>query len=124
MRIREFTSSSGLKILVGQDDASNDELTFKIGKSNDLWFHVSGSPGSHVLLKSSETSGTPDKESIREAAELAAWFSKMRQGGKIAVKYCFVQNVKKPRGAKPGSVHIYKDKTILVRPKEPQEPDQ
>ena len=123
MRIREFTSSSGLKILVGQDDASNDELTFKIGKSNDLWFHVSGSPGSHVLLKSSENSATPDKESIREAAELAAWFSKMRQGGKVAVKYCFVQNVKKPRGAKPGSVHIYRDKTILVRPKEPQESD-
>jgi len=117
MKIKEFISSSGLKILVGQDDESNDQLTFKIGKSNDLWFHINGAPGSHVLLKSSESDGLPDKESIREAAEIAAWYSKMRHGGKVSVKYCLVQNVKKPKGAKPGTVYIKKEKTITVRPK-------
>ncbi len=121
MKIKEFQSRSGIKILVGQDDYSNDQLTFKIGKTNDLWFHVSGSPGSHVILQCAESDRPPDKESIREAAELAAWFSKMRQGGKVAVKYCLVKNVHKPKGAKPGTVYISKEKTIMVRSKEPED---
>jgi predicted ribosome quality control (RQC) complex YloA/Tae2 family protein len=121
MNVREFQSSGGAKILVGQDDNSNDQLTFKVGRANDLWFHVSGSPGSHVILQCAESENPPDKDNIREAAEIAAWFSKMRKGGKVSVKYCFVKNVHKPRGAKPGSVHINKEKTIMVRPKEPED---
>ena len=124
MKIREFQSSTGLKILVGQDDYSNDQLTFKVGKANDLWFHVSGSPGSHVILQCADSGTLPDKDSIREAAELAAWFSKMRQGGKVAVKYCFIQNVRKPKGAKPGTVHINKEKSIIVRPKKPKDDEE
>lgn len=120
MIVKEFHSSTGIKILVGQNDYSNDQLTFKVGKANDLWFHVSGSPGSHVILQCADLGMPPDKESIREAAELAVWFSKLRQGGKVAVKYCLVQNVRKPRGTKPGTVHIYKEKMIMVRPKEPE----
>ena len=121
MKVKEFQSNTGIKILVGQDDESNDRLTFKVGKANDLWFHVSGSPGSHVLLQCSELDLPPDKESIREAAELAAWFSKMRKGGKVSVKYCFVKDIHKPRGAKAGTVHIHKEKTIMIQPKEPNE---
>ena len=121
MKIKEFQSSKGIKILVGQDDYSNDQLTFKIGKANDLWFHVSGSPGSHVVLQCAESGMSPDKDSIREAAEFAAWFSKMRQGGKVSVKYCFVKNIRKPRGAKAGTVHINNEKTIKVRPIEPMD---
>lgn len=120
MKLKEFQSRSGMKILVGQDDYSNDQLTFKLGKANDLWFHVSGSPGSHVILQCAESDMPPDKESIREAAELAAWFSKMQKGGKVAVKYCLVQNVHKPKSAKPGTVYIRKEKTIIVRSKEPE----
>lgn len=121
MNLREFQSSSGIKILVGQDDYSNDQLTFKVGKANDLWFHVSGSPGSHVILQCADSENLPDKDSIREAAEVAAWFSKMRKGGKVSVKYCFIKNVRNPRGAKPGTVQINKEKTIIVHPREPED---
>lgn len=124
MKIKEFQSTAGIKILVGQDDYSNDQLTFKVGRANDLWFHVSGSPGSHVILQCADSIAPPDKESIREAAALAAWFSKMRQGGKVTVKYCLVQNVHKPKSAKPGTVHISKEMTIKVRPEEPQQSEQ
>jgi predicted ribosome quality control (RQC) complex YloA/Tae2 family protein len=123
MKVKEFRSSSGIKIIVGQDDYSNDQLTFKISRANDLWFHVSGSPGSHVVLQCADLGTPPDKASIKEAAELAAWFSKMRQGGKVAVKYCLAQNVRKPRGTKPGTVNINKEKTIMVHPKEPENED-
>ncbi len=116
MKIKKFNSSSGLEIWVGQDDYSNDQLSLKIAHTNDLWFHVSGLPGSHVLLRCGESGATPDKESVREAASLAAWYSKMRNAGKVAVFYCLAQYVKKPRGAKPGTVTIHKEKKISVRP--------
>ena len=116
MKIKKFQSSTGLEILAGQDDESNDYLTFRVGHANDVWFHVSGTPGSHVILRCGETKGQADKESLREAAALAAWFSKMRMGGKVAVSYCFVKQVGKPRGMKPGKVTIKSAKKLVVRP--------
>ncbi len=102
--------------MVGQNDASNDKLTFKVGKANDIWMHVSGTPGSHVILCCGESKTKPDKTNLREAASLAAWFSKMRHGGKVAVNYCLVKDVGKPRGAKPGTVNIRNSQKILVKP--------
>jgi len=115
-KIKRFLSSAGLEILVGQDDQSNDYLTFRVGHANDLWFHVSGTPGSHVILRCGKTEAQPDKESLREAAALAAWFSKMRTGGKVTVSYCFVKQVGKPRGMRPGKVTIKSAKKLVVRP--------
>ncbi len=116
MKVKRFISSDGLEILVGQDDASNDKLTFKVGKANDIWMHVSGVPGSHVILCSGELKNKPDKTNLSEAASLAAWFSKMRNGGKVTVNYCFVKDVSKPRGAKPGTVTIRNSQKISVKP--------
>ncbi len=115
-KIKKYQSSSGLEILVGQDDESNDHLTFRVGHANDIWFHVSGTPGSHVILRCGESKEKPDKASLNEAAALAAWFSKMRTGGKVAVSYCFVKQVGKPRGMKPGKVTIKSAKKLVVRP--------
>jgi predicted ribosome quality control (RQC) complex YloA/Tae2 family protein len=116
MKIKTFKSSAGLEILVGQDDESNDYLTFDVGHAHDMWFHVRGVPGSHVLLRCGEGKDVPDKQSLQEAAALAAWFSKMRLGGKVTVSYCPVMQVHKPRGAKPGSVVIKQEKKLVVRP--------
>ncbi len=115
-KIKTFRSSSGLDILVGQDDESNDELTFRIAHLNDIWLHVSGSSGSHVILRCGEAGVEPDKNSLKEAAGLAAWFSKMRSGGNVAVSYCPARNVHKPRRAKAGSVTISGAKKIKVQP--------
>jgi len=114
MKIKKYSSSGGLDILVGQDDASNDYLSLKLADANDLWFHVAGFPGSHVVLRCAGTEA--DKESISEAAALAAWFSKMRNGRNVAVHYCLAQNVSKPRKAKPGTVTIRREKKIKVNP--------
>lgn len=113
IKLKRFRSASGCEILVGQDDASNDYLTFKIANQNDIWLHIAGFPGSHVVLKCEN----PDRQSLEEAAGLAAWFSKMRVGGKVSVTYCPAKNVSKPRRAKPGSVVISREKKITVRPK-------
>ena len=115
-KIKKFQSSAALEILAGQDDESNDYLTFRVGHANDIWFHVSGTPGSHVILRCGEAKDQPDRESLREAAALAAWFSKMRLGGKVAVSYCLVKQVGKPRGMRPGKVTIKNAKKLVVRP--------
>ncbi len=104
-----------MEILVGQDDESNDWLTFKVGRANDIWLHVHAAAGSHVLLRCGRGE-KPDKTSLKEAAALAAWFSKMRHAGKVSVSYCPVKQVRKPRGAKPGSVTISRADKLMVRP--------
>ena len=121
MKVKKFLSSAGLEILVGQNDESNDELTFRIGHPNDIWLHVSGVPGSHVILRCGESGIPADKTSLGEAAAVAAWFSKMRNGGKVSVNYCFVKDVGKPRKAKAGSVIIKNQKKMTVRPVLPDE---
>lgn len=116
MKYKRFVTSAGMEVLVGQDDISNDELTFRVGHANDIWLHVSGAPGSHVLLRCSDARAKPDRNSLREAAGLAAWFSKMREGGKVAVHYCPVRQVSKPRRTKAGSVTIKQAQKVIVRP--------
>ena len=116
MKVKKFQSSMGLEILVGQDDQSNDELTFSIAHPNDIWFHVAGASGSHVILRCGDAGAKPDRDSQREAASLAAWFSKMRRGGKVSVSYCPVRMVRKPRSAKAGTVSIRAAKKISVHP--------
>ena len=115
-KIKRFRSSADVEILVGQDDESNDYLTFEIGHPNDIWMHVSGASGSHVILRCGEAGIEPDRESLREAAALAAWFSKMRNASKVAVSHCRVKNVRKPRRAKAGTVSITGAKKLAVRP--------
>ena len=115
MNIKRFCSTNGLDILVGRDDESNDALTFSIGRANDIWLHVSGASGSHVILRCQD-GGAPDKDSLKEAAALAAWFSKMRSGGKVNVSYCHVKDVRKPRGMPAGKVVIKRAKKLTVRP--------
>lgn len=114
MKIKKFVSSAGLEICVGQDDYSNDYLSLKLASANDLWFHVAGFPGSHVVLRCAQNEA--EKQSIKEAAALAAWFSKMRNGKNVAVHYCKAKNVSKPPKAKPGTVNIKQIKKIKVIP--------
>lgn len=118
LKIKQFKSDSGLDILVGQDDVSNDYLSMKIAAANDLWFHVAGFPGSHVVLVCSDAG--EDKGSIEQAAAAAAWFSKMRNGRNVPVHYCRAQYVTKPGKAKAGTVNIKKMKKITVTPAIPE----
>jgi predicted ribosome quality control (RQC) complex YloA/Tae2 family protein len=107
-------------ILVGKSDLDNEILSLKLAQSGDWWFHVHGMPGSHVILRSSiEKKRTPSAALLKEAAAVAAWHSKARNGGQTAVSCTRAENVSKPHGAKPGTVSIRKQKIYKVRPKIP-----
>ena len=58
-------------ILVGRNNLQNDELTFKIAKKDELWFHAKDIPGSHVVITGNLQ---PSDEVKTDAAELAAYF--------------------------------------------------
>ena len=60
--------------------------------------------------------GTITPETINEAAELAAYYSKAKDSSKVPVDYTEVKNVHKPNGAKPGMVIYYTNKTVYVNP--------
>ncbi len=72
-------------------------------------------PGSHVVLKV-PTGEDPHKDILKMAASIAAYYSKARTGGVVAVSYTRGRYVTKPQGAKPGTVQIRKEKVLKVRP--------
>ncbi len=114
-RILEHELLGGWRVLAGKTDADNDYLSLKVAKPNDYWFHVRGMPGSHVILQTGPQ-GAPDRATLKKAAAVAAWYSKARHGGVVPVSCTQARYVTKPRGAKPGLVHIRKEITLKVRP--------
>ncbi len=118
-RVYQYELPGGWKVIAGKTDSDNDLLTFKIAKPNDWWFHVRGTAGSHVILVS-RPDEKPDNKTLKQAAAVAAYHSKAREGGVIAVSYTRARYVKKPRDAKPGTVEIRKEKVFKVRPALPE----
>ncbi len=111
----EYELPGGWQVIVGKTDWDNDLLSLKVAKPNDYWFHVRGMPGSHVILRA-KPKEDPDRETLKRAAAIAAFHSKARHGGVVAVSCTRARYVTKPRGAKPGSVRIRKESVFKVRP--------
>lgn len=109
-----YTATDGTTILVGKNNKQNDYLTHRIAHSQDLWLHTKDIPGSHVVIRHYNGS----EETLREAATLAAFFSKARQSSQVPVDYTYVKYVKKPSGAKPGFVIYTHQQTLYVTPSE------
>lgn len=114
---KRFVTKHGSEILVGRNDRENDYLTFKFALPDDLWFHAQDVPGSHVVLRRKEKKKEPSLNEIKEAAQVAAYFSKARKAKKAPVIYTPAKYVKKPKKGKPGLVWVEREKTILVEPK-------
>jgi predicted ribosome quality control (RQC) complex YloA/Tae2 family protein len=108
----------GFEVLIGKGDADNDALTFKVGNPFDFWLHVANVPGSHVLIRNPDKVSEPPREVIERAAQLAAFYSKARDGGKVEVHFCRVSDISKPRGFAPGKVLLKTYRSIRVYPKE------
>jgi predicted ribosome quality control (RQC) complex YloA/Tae2 family protein len=110
---RRFTSSDGLAIYVGRNARENDELTFGLAKSDDLWLHARGTPGSHVVVRL-EKGNDPPPETIHDAATLALLYSDLRNSGKGDVIYTRRKWVKKAKGQAPGAVIVTQEKSLHV----------
>ena len=118
-RVWIYTLPGGHRVMAGKTDADNDRLSLKVAGPRDWWFHVRGMPGSHVVLKAAD-GREPDRQALERAAAIAAYHSKARKGGVVAVSGTLARYVTKPRGAKPGTVSIRKERIFKVRPALPE----
>jgi predicted ribosome quality control (RQC) complex YloA/Tae2 family protein len=117
-RIYRTVVVDGFEVLVGRGDAENDELTFRVAEPHDLWLHVAGPAGSHVVVRNAEKLDEIPPAVVTRAAELAAWHSKARGArGKVEVHVCRVSDVSKPRGFAPGEVRLRSWRSVRVYPR-------
>jgi predicted ribosome quality control (RQC) complex YloA/Tae2 family protein len=116
---RVFYSSAGEKLLVGKSAAGNDVLTFKVARTYDWWFHAQQATGSHVILVAADKNRAPSKQSITEAAQLAAYYSDMKKSNNVPVMYTERRHVRKAKGGVPGKAIFQQIKSLFVEPKLP-----
>lgn len=107
----------GFEVLIGKGDAENDQLTFKVADNTDFWMHVASVPGSHVVIRNPDKLSELPRNVLERAAELAAYHSKARDGGKVEVHLARIADISKPRGFAPGKVILKKWTGIRVYPK-------
>jgi predicted ribosome quality control (RQC) complex YloA/Tae2 family protein len=111
---RRYRTAGELEIWVGRSAAGNDHLSVRLARGRDLFFHLDGAPGSHVILRT-EGRSDPPSEAVLDACELAVHFSKFKNASRADVHAVPIANVRKPKGAKPGLVTVHGGKTIHLR---------
>ncbi len=105
-----YRSSDGIDIYVGKNAAQNDRLTGE-ARANETWLHAKDMPGSHVIIR---TEGEVPRQTLLEAAILAAWYSKGQHSSNVPIDYTFRRYVKKPSGAAPGMVIYTNQHTLFM----------
>jgi predicted ribosome quality control (RQC) complex YloA/Tae2 family protein len=113
--ILEYVLPGDWTVLAGSSDADNERLSLRIASPRDWWFHVAGVPGSHVVLRA-RADGEPNRETLRQAAALAAYHSKARNAGVVPVHCARARDVRKARGTDVGTVEVGRGTTLKVRP--------
>lgn len=113
--IRVYIAPSGKEVYVGRNSRGNEAVSLHFGQDQDVWFHVRGAPGAHVILRN-QPGQTASDDDIQFAANLASFHSKMRSGGKVNVSYTSPKHVRKPAGARLGMVTMDRESVIVARP--------
>jgi predicted ribosome quality control (RQC) complex YloA/Tae2 family protein len=118
-RLLQLNSSDNWTIYVGRNRHENDHLLTRLAQPNDVWLHILGQGGAHVLIRVPPSKQDPPMTTLKEAALLAARMSKAGMGAKVRVVYTQVRFVKKIAADKPGLVRYEKEKTIEVDTSQP-----
>jgi hypothetical protein len=114
---RHYLTACGLSILVGRGARENHHLTFRVARPEDLWLHARDVPGAHVILRDPE--GRAGAEDLREAAEVAAFYSEAREAAVVDVHVTRRKHLRPGRGG-PGRVFVSHSDTLRVRPRDPE----
>lgn len=118
-KFKHYLIENKYKVFVGKDSKSNDLLTQKFAKQNDLWFHARSVSGSHTVLKVENKKEVVPKNILKSAASIAAFHSKAKTAGTVPVVYTFKKYVVKKKGDPVGTVRLLKENVLLVKPEIP-----
>ena len=113
-RIRELLGPGGVTVLYGENAESNDYLTLRVAKPNDIWLHVRGSISAHVVIQTGNQPDKVQKESLLFAAKIAVQNSPSKHSGYVPVDYTLKKYVRKPKGAPKGTALYTHEKTLNV----------
>lgn len=108
---RRFESGTGRPILVGREGRDNHALTFQVASPHDIWLHVRGFPGCHVVVPLARGQ-EPDTETLLDAAHLAVHYSKAPKSGFVEVMWTRRKRVRAVKGGRPGQVLVEGEKTL------------
>ncbi|MDQ0879645.1 NFACT RNA binding domain-containing protein [Peribacillus sp. V2I11] len=111
-QLETYYATDGDLIFVGKNNKQNEYLTNKFARRDEIWLHTKDIPGSHVVIRNE----APSEKTIKEAAVLAAFFSKAKQSSSVPVDFTQVRHVKKPNGSKPGFVIYDQQQTVYITP--------
>lgn len=105
-----YLSGDGIDLYVGKNAIQNDRLT-QSAAPDETWLHAKDMPGSHVIIRAT---GNIPQSTLREAATLAAWYSKGQHSSNVPVDYTLKRYVKKPSGAAPGMMIYSNQHTVYM----------
>jgi hypothetical protein len=114
---RHYLTGRGLSLLVGRNARENHHLTFRVAHAEDVWLHAREAPGAHVILRDPE--GRAGADDLREAAEVAAFFSEARKDAQVDVHVTRRKHVKPAKGG-PGRVFVAHSDTLRVPARDPE----
>lgn len=105
----------GFTIWVGKSAKDNDEMLRGFARKEDIWMHARQAAGSHVIIRMRGMTVVPQRV-LERAAQLAAFYSKLKSDTLAPVMYTEAKYVRKVKGSAPGSVMVDREKVILVSP--------
>jgi predicted ribosome quality control (RQC) complex YloA/Tae2 family protein len=114
-----FRTVRGVEIIVGRNARQNEQVTFKLARPHDLWLHVRGAPGSHVLLRAPDP--PPDERDVLAAAQLAAYHSSLRGERRVDVIVTERRWVSHAPGGRIGQVIVTRERVVSVMAEMPEE---
>jgi hypothetical protein len=118
---RRYRTREGWEVWIGKSNQGNDHLTHRLARPEDVWMHVHGAAGSHVVLRRGKGPNEPSKATLVEVAGWAAFFSQARNAGTVPVTVTQKKYVRKPRKSPAGLALVERSKTVFARPTEPPE---
>ena len=110
---RTVSLSASVTLFVGKNAANNELLTFNHTKPDDIWLHARGSAGSHCVLKGTTLQNVA---AIRQAAEVAAWYSAAKHSALVPVIYTLKKYVRRGKKLATGQVIVEREEVLLVKP--------
>jgi predicted ribosome quality control (RQC) complex YloA/Tae2 family protein len=99
--VREYISSTGVLIKVGENAKENDILV-KSSHQDFVWCHLENQPSPHAVIEDA----SPDTQTIDEALQLVKYYSKARNCPQSRMITCKIRELARVDRARPGLVQL------------------